>query len=388
MVARLYGPKEFATLEHIAMLLAIIGVTAGGKYEQAILLPKEERKSGELIYLSFRITLVVSAVVLISCFFSTPIANTLNNPELKKAIWLLVPGVLAFSVTNTMTYWLHRNKNFKRSATSKILFSLTGECLKIGLGIFSASGINLALSFIAAHMSTGLYLVMGLKNHPLPAKSDRELRQKVAQEYKAYPLYTLPGNLLNRLAQWVHIALFSGFYGLEMIGFLAISRRLVMNPLSIIAISFSQVYYQKIIEIEDTVELRNHYLQSLKCLSLIAVVIIALVWMLPDNMMSWLFNKKWFSIMTYIRILVFWFAANFTSASLSYIFHRIYRQKLMFQLDILHFTLVTLSIFLARLFDVDALIALKILCASKVLYYSINILVSIWAISSYHRTTL
>ena len=110
-IARLFDKQDFTTLEQYTMILVILGVFSTGKYELAIVQPKEERKAISLVKLCLRITFIVSIISLFIIFFGRhQFAEWYQNHEL--AFWLLfLPLNLFFlGISNSMTYWFNRVK--------------------------------------------------------------------------------------------------------------------------------------------------------------------------------------------------------------------------------------------------------------------------------------
>lgn len=382
IITRLYSPADFATLEQFAMILAILGVMATGKYEYAVMLPKSDDQAKALVTVAMRTAFWTSLVVLAFGFlFGWEIAGLFGNDDLYFVLPLIGLVLLLFSISNTLIYWFNRQKRYRVNSVSKIIFSGVSEPLKIVFSGFSNGGIYLVLSVLSGHLVTTWYLIRSENKLASWFREYSGLRQEMRKEYSDFPRYTMAGSVLNRLAQWAHIGLFSAFYGLWAVGFLALSRRVVMTPLNVIAASFSQVYFQRITEIDDARHLKRHYLMFLLRFGLIGVGMILLVWALPDETMSWLFGDEWGQVMEFLRILVFWFAFNFTVASLSFVNHRLRRQKLIFALDLTHFILVAGGVCAAYFMDFDELDALKMLCAAKVVYYIIHIFASLGALN-------
>ncbi len=382
VVTRLYAPEEFATLEQFAMALAILGVVATGKYEFAIVLPKDEEKAKALAVISIKIALWVAiAVTAVSFVSSMFFADLFDNQDLTFVVPLVGVGLFLFAISSTMVYWFNRLKKYTVNSRSKVIFSGVSEPLKIFFGSLTHGGVWLVISVLIGHVVTTFYLVKSESKFWSWFKGKQNLEREVRKEYIDFPRYTLTGSVLNRLAQWAHIGLFSAFYGLWAVGFLALSRRVVMTPLNVIATSFSQVYFQRITEIDDARHLKKHYLMFLGRFGLIGLAMIAVVWILPDNTMAWLFGAEWTPVMEFLRILVFWFAANFTVASLSFVNHRLRRQKLIFALDLTHFILVAVGVCSAYLLNYNEIQALVVLCAVKVLYYIIHVFASLGALN-------
>jgi len=381
VLTRIYSPEDFGSLEQFAMVLAILGVIITGKYEFAILLPKKEGEASALTYLAARITLIAGGSVgLLFILFQGPIARYFENPDWHWIAWLVGIGLIGFGLTNTIIYRLNREQKYKVISTSKVLFSFISEPLKLAFSFFSASGVSLVLSVAIGHIVTTLFL---LNRMPILKKlrTNLELQKEMANAYKAYPTYNLFGSLLNRLAQWSHIALFNFFFGPMVIGYLALCRRVAMLPLTLFSTSFSQVYFRRLTDIEAPDELKNNYLKNLGFLTLIGSAMVGVVWILPDNTMTFLFGGEWTPVLDYMRILIFWFAANFAVSAVSFVNHRIRAQRMMFFLDLTHFLLVVSAISIGWKLGYQELDSIKVLVAAKVIYYLIHILATLRALN-------
>ena len=68
-LSRIYSPEEFGRLALYLAITQILGSLATGRYELAILLPKEERKGVQLTLLSIFISVAVSLIALIGVLF-------------------------------------------------------------------------------------------------------------------------------------------------------------------------------------------------------------------------------------------------------------------------------------------------------------------------------
>ena len=84
VVSRLYSPTEFATLEQFAMILGVLGVVAGARYEAAIMLPKSNADARHLLALVMRIGFWCSITLTAVCFLlEDAIIRWLGNEGLR-----------------------------------------------------------------------------------------------------------------------------------------------------------------------------------------------------------------------------------------------------------------------------------------------------------------
>ena len=381
IVTRFYSAEEFATLEQFAMLLAVLAVFSTGKYEFAIMLPKKEENARVLGVLSMRIAVIFSAVMLVVLLFTRHyIADAYKNPELADWILLLPLAIMGFAIFNTLNYWFSRREKYVVAATSKTLNSVVSEPSKIALGLPNLGGGGLVLGIVLGRIVSSIYMIgRFLKHEPRGFRGiDREERKEMARKYRDYPMYTTWGSALGRLAQWAHIFLFSYFFGLWAVGFFALTRRVVQNPLNIIAGSYGQVFYQRISKIERELQLRKFYMKNLLLFGSAAAAMVLAVQMLPTQTMGFVFGEKWAESIDFLKILVFWYALNFVSGSLSFINHKLQKQKQMFVLDALHFIMICAAIIVSYRAGNDALTTLEWFVIAKVIFFLINIAASVF----------
>ena len=68
LLTRLYSPNDFAVLAYFLTITGIISVIAGGRYEVAIMLPKENVKANALYVISIIFTSIFTLLITLFCF--------------------------------------------------------------------------------------------------------------------------------------------------------------------------------------------------------------------------------------------------------------------------------------------------------------------------------
>jgi lipopolysaccharide exporter len=374
LITRLFTPEELTASEQFTMLFNILAVVVTGKYEFAVMAPKSDHDARHLVRLSLRLAAIGSLVLGVLCImWGDVFARWLNSPELGEWIWLLPLSVFGFALFNVFNYWFSRQKNYRVAGFSKAVYSLAGEPSKVLMGWAGLGTFGLLAGITIGHLAAGWYIVSRFIRS-VPARfadlSDRRERE-LAREYIDFPKYTIWGSIFNRTAQWAHVGLFSAFYGLEVVAFMALSRRIFMTPLNVLSNSFSQVFYQRIHDIDDALRLRAFYWKMFRYFMLAAAGLIGVVWLIPASLVEWVFGSGWGETMHYLRILCFWFAFNFVSSSLSFISYRLNLQRFTFVMDLLHLLLMLASVQGAWMAGMDAYQAVIALSATKVIYLSI-----------------
>ena len=382
IITRLYSPEDFSVLEQFSMFMNILVVVVTGKYEFAIMQPKERDDARHLVALTIRIAAISCLLLLVLALTSSGyMASWLNNEDLTKWIWLLPFALFPFAVYNSVNYWFSRLQQYKVAAISKVWFSLASEPLKVMFGSMQAGAPGLLVSTTSGNIIAGFYSWFKFKKSEVKGigKLVPGKLKELAIAYKEYPLFTIWGSIFNRLAQWAHVGLFSHYFGLpalEAIGFMALSRRIFMYPLSILSQSFSQVFYQRISQIEDAVELRKFYNRNLWRFAAVAVLFVLVVIVLPANTMAVIFGEKWGKALDFLKILCYWYAMNFVVSSLSFIMYRLKLQRLSLVLDATHFIMTFVAVWGTFTMGMDVIEALKWLVAAKVVYLALNLVIT------------
>lgn len=380
LITRLFTRGEFTAAEQFTMLFNILAVVVTGKYEFAIMAPKSQDDARHIIRLSIRLAAIGSLVIGLLCIlWGDQFARWLNSPELGEWLWMLPFSVFGFALFNVFNYWFSRQKDYRVAGVSRALYSLVAEPVKVALGFVGTGVPGLLLGITAGHLVTGWYIVRRyLKSVPVGFGAlSRTRERELAREYIDFPKYTIWGSIFNRTAQWAHVGLFSAFYGLEVVAFMALSRRIFLTPLNMLSNSFSQVFYQRIFEMENAEELRSFYWKLFRYFILTAIGLIGIVWLIPASLVEWVFGSGWGVTIDYLRILSFWFGLNFVSSSLSFISYRLNLQRFTFFMDLLHLVLMLASVqgaWWLGMSDYQAVIALS---ATKVFYFSVYFLM-VW----------
>jgi len=391
ILSRIYSPEDFTTLEQFIMILNIAVVVITGKYEFAIMHPKKNEEARYIVILSTLLALLGSLIfVVFGLLFSDAIAVYYNNPEMGQYFWLLGPSLFGFALFNISNYWFSRQKKYQYAATSKVLNASAGEPVKYTLGIFQPSAGGLIWGTTIGICLGGIYSVWSFLKTEAKGFSSWTKNEILTQAkiYKDYPCYSIWGSILNRLAQWAHVGIFTHFYGLVAVGWMALSRRVVQAPLNVISGSFSQVFFQRISEIEDPKELKKEYYKALWIFVLIALLIVVIAFSLPESTMGFVFGENWLPAIAYLRILTLWYALNFITSSLSFVALRIQMQRVALALDILHFVFVYGAVIGAYYMKCDEYQATLVLVLAKVAYFIINLTVLSWRLNHYvHQHT-
>jgi O-antigen/teichoic acid export membrane protein len=322
LLSRLYSPEDFGVLGLYAAICAVVSVLAAGRYEIAIVQPRDDGEAANLAALSVCIALAVSAAMWLAVLaFHDPIVAASQSPELGRWLWLLPASVLIATLYQILNFWNNRRKHFRRLAISRAVQSAATVGTQCTLGYPQGAAGGLITGYVAGQALGLLWL----------AHSDRAcMRQAVRQvsldamkrmgaRYRKLPLFSSWGALLDTAALQMPLLVIAHVFGFAVTGLFSFTFRVLTVPLNLIAGSIAQVLFQRVAELHnnDPASLRRYLLRIfavLACLSIPPVLVFAFFGV---EIFSFVFGASWAHAGSYSGILIVAAAARFCVSPLS-----------------------------------------------------------------------
>ena len=246
IIARLYSPEEFGILE-FAVSIQLIAITfTSFKYDQAIIVAKEEESAINLFALSMVILTIISIIIVIITFFVHKyIIEFESILELGNLIYFIPFFILLRGFRDNLNSWSLRKKRFGRSVFADIINKLGEVIFKIilsGLGI-----VGLFLGTTVGLFSTCIILLYFMLKIDIKSFQNISFSQMKANfiKYKNFPMFLMPSHLFRMVSDRLPALILNPFFGFEIVGYYSISYKLFNEPLAILGKSIGDVFYQE-----------------------------------------------------------------------------------------------------------------------------------------------
>lgn len=338
ILTRLYAPENFGVLNLFLSIGGIFILLATLDYQQAIVLPKEEKHGIAVVHLCLLIALIVFGVVLLSVPFAGSIAEIFKTPELKKWYWMLPIYILAMAGWNILSYWYIRHAEYNRNSGYQVMQSSLGAGMKIGLGYGGYLQSGMIISSVLAPLFALLTSCMlAWKKHIRPVlHSNRDTIREVAQKYRKFPMYSFPSSLLNTLSSQLPILLLTPVFGNAKIGLWSMAILLGFAPLSMISKTLSQTLYQHTMDLLHNGQsiLATYRKFSIGTIGIIVPSFAILWWLLP-MLTSFLLGENWVQTGHILRWMLPWLAANTLTASTGFLAGVYFKQQIELLFEVL-----------------------------------------------------
>jgi O-antigen/teichoic acid export membrane protein len=254
LITRLFTTAEIGIYAFFISIVNISSVISGGRYENAIVIAKNEKEAINIFALTFVLSLIVSALLFvgISIMFFSDFSFFEN--EISQAWAFLIP-LLSFllSLYNLFRFYALRNKKYKHISASMPVESLTNGGLSLLFGWLIGGAWTLIIAgIISKFLAVYILLSSSIKSirNNIKLVSISEMKNVARIHYK-FPLFEGPNALLYTFGQQGIIIFLVKLFNDSIAGIYSYTNRILLTPVQIFSSSFTQVMYQKLSEVKN-----------------------------------------------------------------------------------------------------------------------------------------
>lgn len=249
ILTRLYTPSDYGNLALYTSLIAIIAPVLTLRYSQALPLPKSNALSFNLFLLC--VLLIIGGATLITLilgFFREQVFSFFSIEALAPWWLLIVIGLVGTSLYEILVLWATRKKKYKLIAKSEFTQSLTGNSIKVILGLIHLSSFGLLLGQLFNQITGITSLVRSLYVDYKKVKSKVNVKRIIfmGKYYRGFVFYRLPSQIMLTLSVQAPILMAASLYNTEVTGQLGLAFMALSLPLTIIGQSVSRAFYAEV----------------------------------------------------------------------------------------------------------------------------------------------
>lgn len=381
ILTRIYSPDDFGAFALFIGISSIIGIIVTGRYELAINLPKEDEEAFHLVMVSLFLTCMSCVLLLVVIFiWGQYILEIFGKQKMKNLFYLMPIYILLIGVYRILDYWSFRKKYYKQVSVNRIVQRSFVGTTQLGFSYLSLSfkNIGLVAGEVVGQFVSSLFMIKFLwkKNSVLFAHFSLNQLIFLAKKYQNFPKYAIAAYGMNIASSQVAIILLDLFFGTGVVGFFALTDRVLRGPFSIIGTAIRDVFRQK--ASEEYASTSNCYIlykyTFIKLIIISSGLFIPLFFILP-SVFEFIFGSEWKEAGNYAQIMTPMVALQFISHPLSAMFMISQKQRIDFVLQGILLLGVSLS-FLLGMYLPDPKMIIKIFCVFTGGWYILNIVFS------------
>jgi O-antigen/teichoic acid export membrane protein len=320
ILTRIYSPEDFGLLSLYVAFISVLGVIATGRYELAIMLPKEEEDAKDLIKLSVLIAFIISAIIAIPLtFWRSEISDYFGNPAMARWLYLIPISIFLMGVNQALVNWNNRRKHFYKTSLSRINQMISQGSAQIYLGYMSKTG-GLIIGFFIGIFSSVLYMLIKNSQYKLfLSKTEKKRIINQLIRYKKIPKFGILGAFCDTGAIQMPIFIITKFYSHSITGMFSLTFRMLNIPSNIVSSAISQVLFQKIVEIshKNPRQLFGYITKLFFILFILYLPVILFLMIFGEDLFEWFFGYQWREAGSYAGYLAIAVALRFAVSPLS-----------------------------------------------------------------------
>ena len=339
ILTRMYTPEDFGVFTLFLAITGIFSVIASGRYELALMLPPKEEDAINIFSLGMIIILLLTIFLFLFIFLLHEyLLDILQNKEIGYWLYFIPIAFFLIGLFNLLSYYNNRQKNYKDIANATIVKSVVLAVVQLTVGFFKAGASGLISGQIISTLFANLKLFKNIvKDKELISKVSKVKMIAWARRYKDFPKYQAPHAMLNTFSSYLPAYMFTPFFGLGVVGLYALSTRVVLTPMMILAGASAKVYNQKVTQLYnekgDTYGFTVRLLKSL--LKKIILPFLIIIIFAPD-IFAFVFGSEWREAGVYTQILAPWLWMVFFTGTIAFIPSLLDMQKKALLLEVIY----------------------------------------------------
>lgn len=345
ILSRIYSPSDFGIYAVFSSILAIAIIFSTFRYELAIPLPKNEKDSLNLVFLSLVLLTGSTLFTALMLFlFGYKIFSPLGVSSIF-AIYLLLPiGVFVGGFFAILNYFAIRSKAFSSISIAKVFQAVYGVFFQLfgfKLGYYGLmGGIVLGQSVGCFSLLRSIFDKYSFKN----ISSDGI--KKMFYRYKRFPIFSMPDALANTASVQLPAVLFAYFYSPAAAGFYLLADRVLQLPTSVIGSAVGQVFYGEASATQKKQDLFSTVMKLHAQLANIAIIPMLLLILLGPTVFEFVFGNDWRLAGEFARYMAPWIFLVFVASPFTSLFGILEKQShgMYFQFMVLFLRITAISI--------------------------------------------
>lgn len=365
----------------------MIVVVSSLRYDDAIVLPRTDKESTNLMGMSLAFSFSLNIILLLIIMVTGKrIMTFLNLPEsFPFPVLFLIPlSAFLYSSYQSLNYWLIRKKKFYSISLNKLLRRSSEGISQVSLAILKKSNGLIYSDAIGQSVNVMTVLVQTYKNGlTFNVLSLNKLRY-VFKKYSDFPKYNLLPAFMGTCSFMLPPVLINKFFSPEFAGYFDLAKLLLSVPLALVATSFSNVLLQRISEKYNR---KASFLSDIKPIILLVLIIsmaeIVIIMLFGENLFKILFGDVWIYSGKISRILVWSFTFNFIVSTFTIVYISLRKIRIYSIFQVIYFLAILTLLFFKNLAFVEFI---KIYVFIEIACYSILSVITIFIVMRYENS--
>lgn len=243
VLARFYTSEQYCNWGVFLSWAAILDRVVMGQYEMSVVRPEREEDARALVRLC-----MLAGLATMSVFALLLLAGDMAGVEFVRAIpcrYLLPFYVFCLGLIQVYNNYANRHEQYGILALSVVVRNMGQAVSRIALGVANVfSGLVHGAILGALGMIAYCESKTPLRHIAAGGYSMAHIRQ-VAWRYRYFPMYLLPGSLLNAMSTNLPLLILAAYFSKDQVGHFSMTVSLLLMPVQVIGNAMGKIFYKK-----------------------------------------------------------------------------------------------------------------------------------------------
>jgi O-antigen/teichoic acid export membrane protein len=371
VITRLFTETDVAVRANFLALVGMISIAAAGRYDRAIVLPAEKRKAMNLFMLGTWLTLIVSVLSLVICFFPAQVDAFYQEGVLSEYLILVSLAVALTGFNNIFTEWLVREKKYRAVTTSGIARSTFSNLFTITFGYYMWGVSGMIFGWIIGMLVPLVMMYISSRNSLDFKLTDYKGMKETAKEFRDFPLITGPHAFVDQLfSQFILFAIITREFGLVELGYFFMMWTLLQASMRAVGGAVGQLYFKEASDRHaQGLDVTHAFFRSVKIVAFFAIPACIVVLFFGPDLFGWYLGGKFTRSGIYAQVMIIPLFINFIISPVSPTPTIYRRQGWAFVFSLVGYALSILALLIGNYLGYDFYHTLMLYGGVQTLYY-------------------
>ena len=318
VLTRVYSPAEFAVYALYAAAVSLLAPLAAGRFEWALMLPKENRQAANLFWLSVLLASGTSSLVALLIIGLTLGYSDWLGSTVYWASWIPA-GMLALSLWAAVVKWQARECHFKLIARSEIAYAIVALSTQVAGGWYfpQCGGAPLILGHIVGRLASAAVLAWPLRCQLQTWRSEVApggLWQQGLRHWR-FPVFSSGASVLGSGVGELPKIMLGVVASASMLGYYSLAMRALRAPMFMIGQAVAGAFFPHISRLsENRARSQQLLLRTCGVLALIGMAPALVIFFFGEPLFALAFGEQWRAAGSIARLLIPLVLAEFAFA--------------------------------------------------------------------------
>jgi len=247
IITRIYSVEQIGSYSLFMAIFMVLSIVSTGRYDSAIVVEPDEKKSIALWSLSLLISFLFSLILFVLLLiFKENLLLFLKTQQLGIYILLLPLAIFLASINRATQFYFNKIEAYRKITQADIIKSGVNSSGGVVLGLLKFLSGGLIVANILSLLISAFYLFFQLPKRFWNAISFSVVALKeVAISYKDYLSYYSISGVLSALVSNGTPIFIIFFFTEKTAGYYFMAEKVVSIPLGLVVAAISRVFYQK-----------------------------------------------------------------------------------------------------------------------------------------------